>query len=111
MKFFKAWLLGFLRQFASARLTKGWKAKILKPLAVIKDPLRLREGGLVIIISEWDFQREVDKPPGGEPILEVLNYKLMLLGNSLAILENNQTSEGIVIPEVLRPYCGFDIID
>ena len=28
-----------------------------------------------------------------------------------ALLENNQTSEGIVIPEVLRPYCGFDIID
>lgn len=28
-----------------------------------------------------------------------------------ALLENNQTPEGIVIPEVLRPYCGFDIID
>ncbi|MCF0218836.1 MAG: serine--tRNA ligase [Muribaculaceae bacterium] len=28
-----------------------------------------------------------------------------------AILENNQTPEGIVVPEVLRPYCGFDIIN
>ncbi len=27
-----------------------------------------------------------------------------------ALLENNQTPEGIVIPEVLRPYCGFDMI-
>lgn len=28
-----------------------------------------------------------------------------------ALLENNQTPEGIVIPECLRKYCGFDIID
>ena len=28
-----------------------------------------------------------------------------------AILENNQTPEGIVVPEVLRAFCGFDIID
>ncbi|MDE6301562.1 MAG: serine--tRNA ligase [Muribaculaceae bacterium] len=28
-----------------------------------------------------------------------------------AILENNQTPEGIVVPEVLRPYTGFDIIN
>ncbi|MCC8117448.1 MAG: serine--tRNA ligase [Bacteroidales bacterium] len=28
-----------------------------------------------------------------------------------AILENNQTPEGIVVPEVLRKYTGFDIID
>lgn len=27
-----------------------------------------------------------------------------------ALLEDNQTPEGIVIPEVLRPYTGFDII-
>lgn len=27
-----------------------------------------------------------------------------------ALLENNQTEEGIVIPEALRPYTGFDII-
>ena len=27
------------------------------------------------------------------------------------IIENYQTPEGIVIPEVLRPYCGFDIIN
>ena len=28
-----------------------------------------------------------------------------------AILENFQTPEGIVVPEVLRRYTGFDIID
>ena len=28
-----------------------------------------------------------------------------------ALLENNQTPEGIVIPECLRKYTGFDIID
>lgn len=28
-----------------------------------------------------------------------------------ALLENNQTAEGIVIPECLRKYTGFDIID
>ena len=28
-----------------------------------------------------------------------------------ALLENNQTPEGIKVPEVLRPYTGFDIID
>ncbi|MBR3744810.1 MAG: serine--tRNA ligase, partial [Bacteroidales bacterium] len=28
-----------------------------------------------------------------------------------ALLENNQTPEGIVVPEVLRKWTGFDIID
>ncbi|MGC8802204.1 MAG: serine--tRNA ligase, partial [Bacteroidales bacterium] len=28
-----------------------------------------------------------------------------------ALLENNQTPQGIIIPSVLVPYCGFDIID
>jgi seryl-tRNA synthetase len=27
-----------------------------------------------------------------------------------ALIENNQTPEGIVIPKILRPYTGFDII-
>lgn len=27
-----------------------------------------------------------------------------------ALLENNQTEDGIRIPKVLVPYCGFDII-
>lgn len=27
-----------------------------------------------------------------------------------ALIENNQTPEGIVVPEILRPYTGFDII-
>ena len=28
-----------------------------------------------------------------------------------ALLENNQTPEGIRIPKALVPYCGFDMID
>jgi seryl-tRNA synthetase len=28
-----------------------------------------------------------------------------------ALLENNQTAEGIRIPEILVSYCGFDVID
>ncbi len=28
-----------------------------------------------------------------------------------ALLENNQTESGVVVPEVLRPYTGFDIIN
>lgn len=28
-----------------------------------------------------------------------------------ALLENNQTADGILIPEVLVPYCGFDLIN
>ena len=28
-----------------------------------------------------------------------------------AILENNQTPEGIRVPKALVPYCGFDMID
>jgi seryl-tRNA synthetase len=27
-----------------------------------------------------------------------------------ALLENNQTENGIIIPKVLIPYCGFDMI-
>ena len=28
-----------------------------------------------------------------------------------ALLEDNQTPDGIIIPEILRPYTGFDKID
>lgn len=28
-----------------------------------------------------------------------------------ALLENNQFEKGILIPDVLKPYCGFDLID
>ena len=28
-----------------------------------------------------------------------------------AIIENNQSAEGIRVPRVLVPYCGFDILD
>ena len=47
-----------------------------------------------------------------------INLAHTLNGSSLALprvvaalLEDNQTSEGIIIPEVLRPYTGFDKID
>ncbi len=45
-------------------------------------------------------------------LAHTLNGSSLALPRVLAgILENYQTPEGIVIPEVLRRYCGFDIID
>ena len=49
---------------------------------------------------------------GKTRLLHTLNGSALALPRILAaILENNQTAEGIIIPEVLRPYCGFDIIN
>lgn len=45
-------------------------------------------------------------------LCHTLNGSALALPRILAaLLENNQTAEGIVIPKVLRPYTGFDIID
>ena len=45
-------------------------------------------------------------------LAHTLNGSALALPRILAaLLENNQTDKGIVIPEVLRPYTGFDIID
>ena len=45
-------------------------------------------------------------------LLHTLNGSALALPRILAaIIENNQTPEGIIIPEVLRPYTGFDKID
>ena len=47
----------------------------------------------------------------GTQLAHTLNGSSLALPRVLAgILENYQTPEGIVVPEVLRPYCGFDII-
>lgn len=44
--------------------------------------------------------------------LHTLNASALALPRILAaLLENNQTADGIIIPEVLRPYTGFDKID
>jgi len=49
---------------------------------------------------------------GKNHVAHTLNGSSLALPRVLAgILENYQTPEGIVIPEVLRPYTGFDIID
>lgn len=48
---------------------------------------------------------------GKSTLLHTLNGSALALPRIVAtILENNQTPEGIVIPEVLRKYTGFDII-
>ncbi|WP_128547419.1 serine--tRNA ligase [Larkinella soli] len=48
---------------------------------------------------------------GKTQLLHTLNGSALALPRILAaILENNQTPEGIRIPEVLVPYCGFDRI-
>ncbi|QHV99077.1 serine--tRNA ligase [Spirosoma endbachense] len=50
--------------------------------------------------------------PGKMQLLHTLNGSALALPRILAsILENNQTAEGIRIPKVLVPYCGFDVID
>jgi seryl-tRNA synthetase len=44
-------------------------------------------------------------------LLHTLNGSALALPRILAaLLENNQSEEGIAIPEVLRPYTGFDRI-
>jgi seryl-tRNA synthetase len=49
---------------------------------------------------------------GKNQLAHTLNGSSLALPRVLAgILENYQTPKGIVIPEVLRRYCGFDIID
>ena len=49
---------------------------------------------------------------GKKQLAHTLNGSALALPRIVAaLLENNQTSEGIIVPEVLRPYCGFDIIN
>ncbi|GAB3932659.1 serine--tRNA ligase [Larkinella terrae] len=49
---------------------------------------------------------------GKTQLLHTLNGSALALPRILAsILENNQTTEGIRIPKVLVPYCGFDTIN
>ena len=51
------------------------------------------------------------KAEGKNILLHTLNGSALALPRILAsILENNQTAEGIKIPKVLIPYCGFDMI-
>ena len=48
---------------------------------------------------------------GKTQLLHTLNGSALALPRILAsILENNQTPEGIRIPKVLVPYCGFEVI-
>ena len=49
---------------------------------------------------------------GKTQLAHTLNGSSLALPRVVAsLLENNQTEDGIVIPEVLRPYTGFDKID
>jgi len=52
------------------------------------------------------------KVEGKMQLLHTLNGSALALPRILAsILENNQTSDGIRVPAVLVPYCGFEMID
>jgi len=52
------------------------------------------------------------KVDGKTQLLHTLNGSALALPRILAsILENNQTPDGIRIPNVLVPYCGFDLIN
>jgi len=49
---------------------------------------------------------------GNTNITHTLNGSALALPRIVAaLMENNQTNEGIKIPEALRPYTGFDMID
>lgn len=49
---------------------------------------------------------------GHNAYVHTLNGSALALPRIVAsILENFQTPEGIIVPEVLRPYCGFEIIN
>ena len=49
---------------------------------------------------------------GKNEYAHTLNGSALALPRIMAsIIENFQTPEGIIVPEVLRPYCGFDVID
>ncbi len=49
---------------------------------------------------------------GKKRLAHTLNGSALALARIIAaLLENNQTKDGIVIPEALRSYTGFDIID
>ena len=49
---------------------------------------------------------------GATQLAHTLNGSSLALPRVVAaLLEDNQTPDGIVIPEILRPYTGFDIID
>uniref|UniRef100_A0AB33IMV3 Serine--tRNA ligase n=1 Tax=Prevotella sp. GTC17253 TaxID=3236793 RepID=A0AB33IMV3_9BACT len=55
------------------------------------------------------YRRAVDKKT---EICHTLNGSALALPRIVAsILENNQTPEGVRIPKVLVPYCGFEILD
>ncbi|MBC7920037.1 MAG: serine--tRNA ligase [Ferruginibacter sp.] len=52
------------------------------------------------------------KVEGKTQLLHTLNGSALALPRVLAaILENNQTSEGILLPKILQPYAGFEKID
>ncbi len=52
------------------------------------------------------------KIEGKMQLMHTLNGSALALPRILAsILENNQTAEGIQIPKVLVPYCGFEVIN
>ena len=49
---------------------------------------------------------------GKTELCHTLNGSALALPRIVAtLLENNQTADGIRIPKVLVPYCGFDVID
>jgi seryl-tRNA synthetase len=49
---------------------------------------------------------------GKTQLAHTLNGSALALPRIVAaLLENNQTENGVVVPEALRPYCGFDLIN
>ena len=66
--------------------------------------------------NAWEYQSrrlaiKHKTPEGKKEFVHTLNGTVIAVGRCLiSIIENYQTADGIVIPEVLVPYCGFSII-
>ena len=55
------------------------------------------------------YKKDGEKKP---LLAHTLNGSALALPRIMAaLLENNQTPDGIIVPKVLRKYTGFDIID
>ena len=64
---------------------------------------------LALILSLFSVSHAEDKKI---ELCHTLNGSALALPRIVAaIIENNQTPEGIRVPKALVPYCGFEMID
>ena len=83
----------------------------------MKDDIQNLKGNTIEVFIDNDHVKEIlvtdvfKNSEGKIELCHTLNGSALALPRIVAaLLENNQTPEGIKIPEVLVPYCGFDMI-